>query len=144
MYRSPVGLYIDQWFYELLDAVERTGARRIVIDSLTDLEFAVADELRFQEFVYSLTQRVSRSQLNLLMTFETAELAGVDRVSDFGVSRLASNVLLLEYLPSASELERTITILKTRASDHDLRRRRFAITPAGLVLGPSLTKGPPS
>ena len=40
MYRSPVDLYIDEWVYDLLDAVERTGARRVVIDSLGDLQFA--------------------------------------------------------------------------------------------------------
>src|SRR5207245_7066989 len=27
MYRSPVDLYVDEWVYDLLAAVERTGAR---------------------------------------------------------------------------------------------------------------------
>ena len=26
MYRSPVDIYIDEWVYELLETVERTGA----------------------------------------------------------------------------------------------------------------------
>ena len=33
MYRSPVDLYLDEWFYELLEVIERTRARRVFIDS---------------------------------------------------------------------------------------------------------------
>ncbi len=36
MYRSPVDIYIDdEWVYDLLRTVERTGARRILLDSLS-------------------------------------------------------------------------------------------------------------
>ena len=38
MYRTPVDLYLDEWVHELLETVEATGARRIVIDSLGDLQ----------------------------------------------------------------------------------------------------------
>ena len=34
MYRSPVDMYLDEWVYELLAAVEEHGIRRILIDSL--------------------------------------------------------------------------------------------------------------
>ena len=57
MYRSPVDLYIDEWVYDLLDTVERVGARRVLIDSLSDLQFAAPDPIRFREYIYSLSQR---------------------------------------------------------------------------------------
>jgi circadian clock protein KaiC len=63
MYRSPVDICIDAWVYDLIEAVERTGARRVIIDSLTDLKIASPDEVRFREFVYSLVQRFSRRAL---------------------------------------------------------------------------------
>ena len=74
MYRSPVDLYIDEWVYDLLDAVERTGARRVLIDSLTDLQFAAPDEIRFREYMYSLVQRFSRQGVSLFMTSELPDL----------------------------------------------------------------------
>jgi circadian clock protein KaiC len=40
MYRSPNDVYIDEWVYELLDLIETTGARRVLIDSLSDLNYA--------------------------------------------------------------------------------------------------------
>src|SRR5579859_4257217 len=42
------------------ELVERTGAWRVLVDSLADLRMAAADETRFREFVYSLVQRFSR------------------------------------------------------------------------------------
>ena len=60
MYRSPVDIHIDEWAYELLQAVKRTGARRILIDSVSDIRAAASDPTRFREFCYSLMQRFAR------------------------------------------------------------------------------------
>jgi circadian clock protein KaiC len=40
--------------HELLEAVERTQARRVLVDSLIDLQTAAEDQTRFREFMYSL------------------------------------------------------------------------------------------
>ena len=54
MYRSPVDMYLDEWVYELLAAVEEHGIRRILIDSLGISGATASDEIRFREYVYSL------------------------------------------------------------------------------------------
>ena len=87
MYRSPVDIHIDEWAYELLQAVKRTGARRILIDSVTDLRVAASDPIRFREFCYSLVQRFARQGVSIVMTFEIPDLFGAERLSDDG-SRL--------------------------------------------------------
>jgi circadian clock protein KaiC len=46
MYRSSVDVYIDEWVYDLLETVERVGARRVPNDSLSDLQFAAPDAIR--------------------------------------------------------------------------------------------------
>ena len=134
LYRSPVDIYIDEWIYELLEAVERLGARRVLIDSLADLQFAAGDDARFREFMYSLTQRFSRAGVSLFMTSELPDLFGVTRLSDYGVSHLSDNVLLLQYLRDGSSVRRALTVLKTRATRnarrgarvHDRHRRHRA------------------
>jgi circadian clock protein KaiC len=45
MYRPPIDLYLDEWVYDLLDTIERTGAKRVAIDSLGDLSAACGDEI---------------------------------------------------------------------------------------------------
>src|SRR3954452_6068492 len=66
MYRAPVDLYLDEWVHDLLGLVERTGARRIMIDSLGDLRATSTDETRFREYIYSLLQRCARQAITVM------------------------------------------------------------------------------
>jgi circadian clock protein KaiC len=134
LYRSPVDLYVDQWVYELLGAIERTGARRVLVDSLGDLAFAAGDQARYREYLYSLVQRCSRLGISLLMTLELGELFQLVRLSEAGVSHLSDNVLVLQYLRQQSEVRRSMTVIKTRASLHQPRIRLFTITGEGIAL----------
>jgi circadian clock protein KaiC len=135
MYRSPNDVYIDEWVYELLDHVERTGARRVMIDGLSDLQYATPDFVRFREFIYSLAQRLSRQGVSPIMTSELTDLFHVGRLAEYGISHLSDNVILLQYLRSGTRLRRTVTVLKSRGSAHDPGIREFDITPDGIVLG---------
>lgn len=134
MYRSPVDIYIDEWVYDLLDTVDRTSARRVLIDSLADLRMAAGDEVRFHEFIYSIVQRFSRQGVSVLMTLEIPDLYGTDRISDSAVSPLADNVVLLSYQQEGGTTGRAMNVIKTRASSHDPTARTFAIGPQGIVL----------
>jgi circadian clock protein KaiC len=135
MYRSPVDMYLDEWVYELLTTVEKLGIRRILIDSLGDLRATATDEVRFREYVYSLLQRTAHAGIGVFMTQEVAELFGVTRLSEYGISHLSDNVLLLQFLRGESRIKRALTVLKTRASSHDPRILEFEITSNGIELG---------
>ncbi|HEX4755611.1 MAG TPA: ATPase domain-containing protein [Candidatus Dormibacteraeota bacterium] len=132
--RSPVDIYIDEWVYDLLEHVARSGCKRILIDSLVDLAIAAGDDRRFREWMYSLTQRCSRAGVSLMMTMETAELFAVTRVSENGMSHLSDNVVVLQYVKDNEHLYRALTVLKTRASNHQPAVRRYEITPEGISL----------
>jgi circadian clock protein KaiC len=135
IYRSPNDVYIDEWIYELLALVESTGAARVVIDSLSDLQYASPDPVRFREFIYSLSQRLSRAGISLIMTSEIPDLFHVGSLAEYGISHLSDNVILLQYLRADARLLRTVTVLKSRASAHDPEIRQFEITSDGIVLG---------
>jgi len=135
MYRSPVDIYIDEWVYDLLHTLERTGARRVLVDSLADLEMAAPDKTRFREFMYSLTQRLSRQGVSLLMACEVPELFGTQRLSEFVVSHLSDNVLTLSYYQDQGQVKRALSVIKSRASGHDPAMREFTIGPAGITIG---------
>jgi circadian clock protein KaiC len=141
MYRSPNDVYVDEWVYQLLEHVDRTGAKRVMIDGLSDLQYATPDPVRFREFVYSLTQRLSRSGVSPIMTSELAELFHVGRLAEYGIPHLSDNVVLLQYLRAGTHLRRTVTVLKSRASAHDPEIREFDITADGIVLGGSVSPG---
>jgi circadian clock protein KaiC len=137
--RSVVDIYIDEWVYQLLDLIEKTGAKRIVIDSLPDVMVAAADPTRFREWMFSLTQRLTRAGISMMMIVEVPELFQLRRVSEQGLSHLADNVVLLQYVQEGPELVRALTVLKTRAMHHHPVVHRYEITEKGFVLGDVLT-----
>jgi circadian clock protein KaiC len=139
MYRSPVDLYLDEWFYELLEVMERTRARRVFIDSLGDLRRAAVDELRFREYLYTLLQHCANQQISVMMSQEVPALFGISHVSEDGISHLSDNVILLQFVPRDAQLHRAVTVLKTRASRHDPDVREFKITREGIVLDEPLS-----
>jgi hypothetical protein len=70
---------------ELLELIESSGATRVLIDSLSDLQYATRDPVRFREFVYSLTQRLSRAGISPIMTSEIPDLFRVGRLAEYGI-----------------------------------------------------------
>jgi len=132
-YRSPVDIYIDEWIYELLTLVEEIGAKRILIDSLSDLRVASPDETRYHEYVYSLGQRCSRLGITLLMTHEIHDLFGNAGIIDSQISHLSDNVIILRYMLTPDAVERALIVLKTRGTDHEQGIRNYSITDRGIT-----------
>jgi circadian clock protein KaiC len=134
MYRTPVDLHIDEWVHDLLDLVEQVGATRVLIDSLGDIQAAALDTIRFREYTYSLLHRCARRGVSVMLTYEVPELFDVNQITEQGASHLVDNVVLLQYKRAGEAIGRTLTVLKTRASDHDVRVREFEISPRGITL----------
>ncbi len=135
MSRGLVDLNIDEWVYDLLGLVEATNSKRVVIDSLGDVLSAAADPVRFREWMFSLIQRFTRAGVSLMLTNEVPDLFQLRRISDDGISHLADNVVLLQYVREGAELTRTLTVLKTRSMPHRPVIHRYEITNQGFVLG---------
>ena len=141
MYRSPVDIYIDEWAHDLLAAVEHTGARRVLIDSLVDLQNAAIEQTRFREFMYSLIQRFSRQGISVLTTYETPGLHSTSKLSEFAISHLADNLITLTYHREHTAMSRSLAIIKTRASSHDPAIRQFSISADGISLSDPPSQG---
>ena len=141
-YQSAVDLYIDEWMSVLLEEIRRLGVRRVLVDSLGDLESVAADRTRFREFVYSFVQRCARAGVSVMFTLETRELFRVQQLGDEAVSRLADNVILLQYVHRGRSLVRALTMLKSRGTGHDHHVHQYDITTAGIVLGEPVALNP--
>jgi circadian clock protein KaiC len=132
-YTSPVELQIDTVANEIVRRIARDGVKRVVVDSVSDLEKASADPLRYRDLLYSLTQLFAAHNVTSMLLVETVGLSPEHRVTGYEVSYMSDNILLLEVL-LGEDLTRTIRLLKSRGSEHDGRRHQLRITRSGVAV----------
>jgi circadian clock protein KaiC len=133
LYQSPVELQLDRIANELLRRVRSGQVKRVVIDSLGDLERGCTDRQRFSDLIYALMQWFAAANVTCLVTYELGDLFDVHGISDQHISNMSDNVILLRFQAGA-EMKRTLRIIKTRGSAHDSREHELHITSAGVVI----------
>lgn len=120
----------------LLDrTVEELGAKRIMVDSMSQLERLTQDPVELREIMYSFLNGMLRHGVTLMVTQEDAYITGDMSVAEAGLSFIVDTIIQLRYVEISSSMERAIFVLKHRASDHDKRIRQLFITSQGVVVG---------
>jgi len=135
-YASPVELSTDRFLDEALRQIEKVGARRAVLDSLTSMSFGVLSQRRFRELVYALTKHLRAAGVTAVMTVEVPELLGTAQLTSHGVSSIADNLIVLRYVEVDGRLERVMFVLKARGIGHITELRRLLIDGRGAHVGP--------
>jgi circadian clock protein KaiC len=135
LYHSPVEIQPDIHATYILEAVAKIGAKRVLLDSIKDIEIATPDKVRYKDYIYALVNQLKLQGITIVMNHEIPEMFGDFQVSEYGVSFIADNVILLRYVELAGEMGRAINIMKMRGSQHSKEIRRFEINDTGLVIG---------
>jgi circadian clock protein KaiC len=139
LYTSPVEMGVDEHTEAIKDAIDKVGARRVVIDSLMDIEIATPDKVRFKDYVYSLVSDFRSRGITSMLTNEIPELFGPLQLSAHGISFVSDNVILLRYVEIGSTLRRGISVLKMRGHQHDKTVCEFEISEGGLHILPGFS-----
>ena len=134
-------LSIDEIVQRLTSLIRRMGATRVVIDSLSGFELAIAPTFRedFRESLFRLITVLSGLGVTVLMTSELEDRYVDLRFSPYGSAFLTDAIIVQRYIEVESRLERVLAVVKVRASAHSNEIRRFTITDAGLVIGDRVT-----
>jgi circadian clock protein KaiC len=137
VYIRPLDLSVDETLYAIQAAVDRVQAKRVVIDSITGLQAALAPtfELDFRESLYRLLGAMTGIGITVLMTVEVTENYNELRFTPHAISFLTHDILLQRYVEIEGELRRLMTVIKTRGRKHSSALRSYEITNKGLVVG---------
>lgn len=142
IYLRPLDLSVDETLQEIRESAQQIGAKRVVIDSLSGFELALAPTFRddFRESLYRMVGALTGNGVTVLMTVEVVESYGELRFSPHVVSFLADDIILMRYVEIAGQLRKVLTVVKMRGSDHSKDLRAYQITARGLTLGEALTE----
>jgi circadian clock protein KaiC len=136
----PLDLSIDEMLNEIVDAIHRLKARRVVIDSLSGFELALAPTFRedFRESLYRMVTVLTGMGITMMMTAEVEDSYTALRFSPHGTAFLTDAIIMQRYIELKGRLQRIMAVVKVRGSAHSKDMRAFEITEEGIVMGETL------
>jgi circadian clock protein KaiC len=137
--RSPV-LSVDEISMLLITEITRLKATRIVIDSLSGFELALAPTFRneFRESVARMVSALASTGVSVLMTSELEDRYSDLRFSPYGTAFMTDAIIVQRYVEINSRLQRMLAVVKLRASAHSNALRLFSIDDHGIQMGQGL------
>lgn len=134
--RAP-DLSIDEIVRHLIDLIQKTKATRVVIDSLSGFELAVAPTFRedFRESLFRMVAALAGLGVTVLLTSELEDRYTDLRFSPYGSAFLTDAIIVQRYIEIESRLKRVMAVVKVRGSAHSHELRQFEITDEGIVIG---------
>ena len=142
LYIRPLDLSVDETMHEIFDAVQKIGAKRLVIDSLAGFEMALAPGFRadFRESLYRMIRALTGIGVTILSTVEVDESFTEFSFSTYSISFLTDDIIRLRYVSIEGQLRKILVVIKTRRGSHSKDIREYEITSEGVViLGERLT-----
>ena len=141
LYLRPLDLSVDEVLVQIQSAVERTAARRVVIDSLSGFELALAPSYReeFRESLYRMVSALTGQGATVFMTIETPTSFTDLLLSPNLVSFLTDDIIVQRYIEMEGQLKKIMTVVKMRGSPHSQDIRLYDVTENGLEIGGSLS-----
>jgi len=127
---------------EILDAVKRLKAKRLVIDSLVGFEMALAPGFRedFRESLYRMIAALTGAGVTILTTVEIEDSFTQFEFSHYTISFLTDDIIRLRYVEIDGQLRKVLVVVKMRGGNHSKDIREYVITDDGVVIiGPRQT-----
>ncbi len=140
IYVRPLDLSVDETMQEIIDAIAKTGAQRLVIDSLAGFEMALAPGFRtdFRESLYRMIFALTGMGVTILSTVEMAESFTELLFSTYSISFLTDDIIRMRYVEIDGQLRKMMMVVKMRGGAHSPDIREYEITEKGVVMGERL------
>ena len=136
LYLRPLDLSVDETMQEILDAIERVGAKRLVIDSLVGFEMALAPGFRadFRESLYRMIGALTGAGVTILSTVEVEDSFTSLSFSHYAISFLTDDIIRMRYVEIDGQLRKIMVVIKMRGGNHSKDIREYVITDKGVVV----------
>ncbi|MBC7944817.1 MAG: AAA family ATPase [Burkholderiales bacterium] len=133
-------LSIDETVHDLVEMITRMNANRVVIDSLSGFELALAATPReeFRESLYRMVRLLTGMGVTVVMTSELEDRYTDLRFSPYGSAFLTDAIIVQRYIEVLSQVKRVMAVVKVRASMHSRELRMYEIDNDGIVIGKML------
>lgn len=127
LYTPPIDIEVDRLAHELLAAVDRVQAKRVVIDAITDLDTAAIPEDDYHSFLYSLGQVLQSKGITSILTANAGGPQEIPYPQPVSLGRLADALIHLDLRLLADGVSREAHVVKVRADCDGVTKLPFRI-----------------
>jgi circadian clock protein KaiC len=129
-------LSVEELLDDLNAAIDRTDARRVVIDSLSELGLYLAPEYRIdlRQAVFRVLSSLAKRGVTVVVTVGLEDRYTELRFSIDDISFLTDAIVAMRYAELDGRIAKLISVVKVRGIAHSTDLREFRITDLGLEI----------
>lgn len=136
---DPAEMSPGQFSDAVTRAVERDGARVLVIDSLNGLLNAMPDEKDVVLHVHEILSYLGHRGVTTFVILGQQGLVGAPMQVPIDVSFLSDSIIVLRFFESGGSVRKAISVTKQRTGGPEPTIREFSLDPGGIRIGAPLT-----
>ncbi|MDB5918878.1 MAG: protein kinase [Massilia sp.] len=131
-------LSVEELLDDLNAAIDRLDARRVVIDSLSELGLYLAPEYRLdlRQAVFRVLSSLAKRGVTVVLTTGLEDRFTELRFSMAEISFLTDAIVAMRYAEMDGRITKLISVVKVRGIAHSNDLREFRITDQGLEIDP--------
>jgi circadian clock protein KaiC len=129
----PTLFGLEMHLVTMYDIIQQFRPSIVILDPITDFT-AVGTNIEIKSIMTRLIDYLKTNPITALLTSFIQEDRG-DEQSEIGISSLIDTLILLRNLESHGEMNRTVSILKSRGMAHSNLVRKFWLTNDGIRIG---------
>jgi circadian clock protein KaiC len=135
---DPAEMSPGEFAHRIMECVEESHARVVIIDSLNGYLAAMPEERFLVVQLHELLQYLGQAGVVTILVSAQQGLIGSNMQSQVDASYLADAVILMRYFESRGEVRQAISVLKKRGGPHERSIRELRLTSKGLHVGEPL------
>lgn len=136
---DPVEMSPGEFASRVCAAVERDGARVVVVDSLNGYLNAMPADRYLTAQLHELLAHLAAAGVVTLLVLCQQGLVADGFAAPVDASYLADSIVLLRFFEASGEVRKAIAVIKKRSGGHESTVRELSIDAAGIRVGEPLT-----
>lgn len=135
---DPAELSPGEFVHHVRDAVEKNGAKVVIIDSLNGFINAMPGEQHLPMQMHELLAFLNQCGVATFLVLAQTGLMSSHITSPVDLSYLADNVLLLRFFEGRGRVHKALSVVKKRGGEHEDTIRELSFRNGRIEVGPPL------
>ncbi|WP_367344420.1 RAD55 family ATPase [Methanomethylovorans sp.] len=130
----PSALDPNKHMMQIKKAIRETKAKRLFLDAVEGFDYALVDPIERKQHIAALSRTFINERVTSLLTCLTPKNKEHQKMCDIQITSVADTVIMLQQSLVSSGLQKSLSIIKMRGSDHEKNPAVYEITSNGFVI----------